>query len=185
MPRFVALFRGINVGKAKRIAMADLRALLAKLGYRDVSTLLNSGNALFTAEDTATDQLATRIRGEVAKHLKVDALVVVKSAADIAAIVKGNALAELADDPSRLLVAVANDHSCIAALKKYSRQNWGTEQIHVNRHAAYLWCAQGILESKVVVALMGDLKDQGTTRNWATLSKLHASLSGTERTKGS
>ena len=36
MPRYVALFRGINVGKAKRIAMADLRVLLGKLGYTDV-----------------------------------------------------------------------------------------------------------------------------------------------------
>ena len=48
MPRYVALFRGINVGKAKRIAMADLRTLLDKLGYTDVRTLLNSGNAVFT-----------------------------------------------------------------------------------------------------------------------------------------
>src|ERR1043165_6840469 len=48
MPRYVALFRGINVGKAKRIAMADLRKLLEKLGYTAVATLLNSGNAIFT-----------------------------------------------------------------------------------------------------------------------------------------
>ena len=185
MTRYVALFRGINVGKAKRIAMADLRALLAKLGYGDVSTLLNSGNALFTTDATSADLLAARIRGEVAKHLKVDALVIVKSAADIAAIVKGNVLAAIADDPSRLLVAVANDHTRIAALKKYTRETWGAEQIHVNRHAAYLWCAQGILESKVVEALLGSLKDQGTTRNWATINKLHVLLSGTARTNGS
>ncbi len=38
VPRYVALFRGINVGKAKRIAMADLRVLLGKLGYTDVQT---------------------------------------------------------------------------------------------------------------------------------------------------
>ena len=36
MPRYVALFRGINVGKAKRIAMAHLRALLAKLGFSEI-----------------------------------------------------------------------------------------------------------------------------------------------------
>jgi uncharacterized protein (DUF1697 family) len=62
MPRYVALFRGINVGKAKRIAMGDLRELLGKLGYADVATLLNSGNAVFTgnAEPAATH--AARIR---------------------------------------------------------------------------------------------------------------------------
>ena len=46
--RQVALIRGINVGRAKRVAMADLRALVEGLGYRDVDTLLNSGNVVFT-----------------------------------------------------------------------------------------------------------------------------------------
>jgi uncharacterized protein (DUF1697 family) len=36
VPRFVALLRGVNVGKAKRVPMAQFRELLEKLGYRDV-----------------------------------------------------------------------------------------------------------------------------------------------------
>ena len=50
--RYIALWRGINVGKAKRLAMADLKALLAELGATDVATLLNSGNAVFDAPKT-------------------------------------------------------------------------------------------------------------------------------------
>ena len=49
MQTFIALLRGINVGKAKRLPMADLRALLVKLDYTDVATLLNSGNSVFQA----------------------------------------------------------------------------------------------------------------------------------------
>lgn len=49
MPIFVALLRGVNVGKAKRVPMAELRALLAGLGHTGVATLLNSGNAVFSA----------------------------------------------------------------------------------------------------------------------------------------
>ena len=40
MARYVALLRGINVGRNKRIPMADLRELLTSLGYTDVKTLL-------------------------------------------------------------------------------------------------------------------------------------------------
>lgn len=47
MPRFVALLRGVNVGKGKRVPMAELRKVLTALDYRDVQTLLNSGNAVF------------------------------------------------------------------------------------------------------------------------------------------
>src|SRR5262245_18172142 len=84
MPRYVALFRGINVGKAKRIAMADLRALLEELGYRDVKTLLNSGNAVFGGRAAPADRHAARIRAAVAKQLGVDALVIIKSAEEVA-----------------------------------------------------------------------------------------------------
>ena len=47
MPTHIALLRGINVGRAKRIAMADLRVVVAELGHTNVRTLLNSGNVVF------------------------------------------------------------------------------------------------------------------------------------------
>ena len=50
MPMFVALLRGINnIGKSKRISMAELRELVSGLGYTEVVTLLNSGNVVFRA----------------------------------------------------------------------------------------------------------------------------------------
>jgi uncharacterized protein (DUF1697 family) len=177
MTRYVALFRGINVGKAKRIAMADLRALFEKLGYTQVRTLLNSGNAVFTAPAAAPMAIAATIRAAVASKLGVDALVIVKSAQDIGAIIRGNALVKVATDPSRLLVAVAADAKAIAAVRKFSALRIGEEQVHVNAHAAYLWCANGILESKVAEQLLRELKETGSTRNWATMNKIHALLS--------
>src|SRR4029453_16118777 len=100
MPRYVALFRGINVGKAKRIAMADLRTLFGKLGFTGVRTLLNSGNAVFTAAAEPAGALADRIRQAVHKKLGVDARVIVKSGKDIADIIKGNAIGPVATDGS-------------------------------------------------------------------------------------
>jgi hypothetical protein len=44
----------------------------------------------------------------------------------------------------------------------------------VGKYAAYLWCANGILESQVSVALFKGLNNTVTTRNWATLTKIHA-----------
>jgi uncharacterized protein (DUF1697 family) len=174
MSKYVALFRGINVGKAKRIAMADLRALLAGLGYADVATLLNSGNAVFSSASGTADSHAKRIRAAVLAELDVDALVIVKSARQIAAVIDGNALAALATDPARLLVALVNSAQALAAVEALARRDWGDEAMHVGKDAAYLWCANGILESKAAVALLKGLGQTGTTRNWATLGKLHA-----------
>jgi uncharacterized protein (DUF1697 family) len=174
MPRYVALFRGINVGKAKRIAMADLRTLLGKLGYTEVQTLLNSGNAVFTGDAEAGGKHAGRIREAVLKKLGVDALVIVKSGKDVAAIVAGNELGDVAHDHSRLLVAFTNETRALNSLKALAETPWGEEKIHVGKHAAYLWCAHGILESKAAAVLLKGLEGTGTTRNWATLNKIHA-----------
>ena len=176
MPRYVALFKGINVGKAKRIAMEDLRTLLGKLGYTDVQTLLNSGNAVFTAAAEPTAKLAEHIRQAVLKKTGVDALVIVKSAKDMAAIVAGNEIGKVATDPSRLLVAVISENKALKAVEALAGEAWGHERIHVGKHAAYLWCANGILESEALDALLKGLKGTGTTRNWATLNKIHALL---------
>lgn len=46
MAEYVALMRGIDVGRAKRVAMSDLRELLEGLGYGAVRTLLNCGNSV-------------------------------------------------------------------------------------------------------------------------------------------
>jgi uncharacterized protein (DUF1697 family) len=172
--RYVALFRGINVGKAKRIAMADLRALLVRLGYAEVQTLLNSGNAVFTGDAAPANQHAARIRAAVAKKLRVDALVIVKAARDMKAIIAGNELVSIATDGSRLLVAVMNDNKHLAPLRTLAAKEWGDEKIHVGKCAAYLWCANGILESQAAVALLKNLESIGTTRNWSTLNKIHA-----------
>jgi uncharacterized protein (DUF1697 family) len=175
--RYVALFRGINVGKAKRIAMADLRALLSKLGYTEVQTLLNSGNAVFTGDSAPATKHAKQIRQAVLRKTGVDAMVIVKSAKDIAAVIAGNELGSEADDHSRMLVALCNDAKSLAAVRKLASQPWGNEKLHVGKHAAYLWCANGILESKVAGALLKGLEGNGTTRNWATLNKIHALVS--------
>jgi hypothetical protein len=60
MTECIALLRGINVGRAKRIAMADLRGLFVDLGHKEVRTLLNSGNVLFQCARPNTGKLALR-----------------------------------------------------------------------------------------------------------------------------
>lgn len=166
--RHVALWRGINVGKAKRLAMADLKALLADLGATNVATLLNSGNAVFDSrKKLGADQIRTAVR----ERLGVDAAVILKTAAEWAAIAAGHGIAE-ADDPSRLLVAItAHDEALRAAAGITAASG---ERFVVTAHAAYLWCGNGILESKAAAALLKQLGEAGTTRNWATVEKINA-----------
>jgi uncharacterized protein (DUF1697 family) len=172
--RQIALLRGINVGRAKRVAMADLRTLLTDLGYSDVTTLLNSGNVVFTAPNSTTSASAARIEAALAAELGVTSRVTVLDAAEMADVVAENALLEIADDPSRLLVVVPTNPADRRLLEPLLNQDWAPEALAVGTRAAYIWCAAGILASRLAATVGRVLGDAATTRNWATISKLHA-----------
>lgn len=174
MPRYVALLKGVNVGGNNRVPMADWKALLSKLGCKDIATLLNSGNAVFTSSERSANTLGEKIRRSIATTLGVDVPVVVKSSVDMSAIIAGNALSTLATDASSLLVAFAQDRKILADLTAIKPLLVGKEQLHIGADAAYLWCADNIRDSKAAAALLGKAGRNITTRNWATVMKIVA-----------
>ena len=178
MPTLIALLRGINVGNAKRVAMADLRKLIERLGYTDVRTPLNSGNVVFTSASADTAKVAKRIEQALAEETGVSARVLIVTAADLATAVKQNPLLIIADNPSRLLVAFLADPADLAGLKPLLKQDWGTEKLAIGSRAAYFWLPEGIIDSKIFAILSKRPSGDVTTRNWATVQKLHALAGG-------
>jgi uncharacterized protein (DUF1697 family) len=174
MPRFAALLRGVNVGKANRLPMADFKQLLLRLGYTDVATLLNSGNAVFTNPDESAANHANQIAGALAETLGLKVSVVVKSSGELAAAVAGNPITVPEADHSKFLVAFANDRAALQALDGLQAVIEPPERLAVGPEAAYLYCASGLLDSKAGAALLGKVGKSVTTRNWATTLKLLA-----------
>lgn len=172
--RHIALLRGINVGKAKRVSMEDLRALVADVGYLDVRTLLNSGNVVFTVRPSDRSNAAARIEKAIASRCGFSSRVTVLTAAELAGIVQTNPLRKVATDFSRLLVAVLAASSDRSLLKPLLDQAWSPDALAIGKRAAYLWCANGVLESALAKAANRALGDAITMRNWTTLLKLNA-----------
>jgi uncharacterized protein (DUF1697 family) len=171
---FIALLRGINVGKAKRVAMADLRTLVEGLGYGSVRTLLNSGNVVFTAPKSAAKDAGPKIEKAIATKLGVTSRVTVIDATTLAAAIVSNPLSKVAKEPRLLLVAVfasAADRSLMAPLTK---QKWAPEALAVGDRVAYLWVPNGQIESPLAIATWKALGDRVTARNMATMLKLKA-----------
>jgi uncharacterized protein (DUF1697 family) len=172
MPIYVALLRGINVGKAKRIAMADLRSLLGGLGYTDVVTLLNSGNAIFSAPKGSAASHAAVISKQIAAELGLEVPVLVKTSKELALSISECPFSIIEADHSRFIVAFAQDKMGLEAVKAIESLIEPDELFALGRSAAYLYCASGILESKAGKALLGKVGKGVTTRNWATVLKL-------------
>jgi uncharacterized protein (DUF1697 family) len=172
--RYIVLLRGVNVGRAKRIAMADLRKLIADLGYEHVRSVLNSGNVVFTGPAKPHDMVAAEIEEALVLKLGVAARTLVLDCRELQAIMSSNPLLELATDHARLLTFILAGPHAREAIEALCGQDWHPGAMALGERAAYVWCPSGILDSTAAAALGKQLGDATTARNWATLSKLHA-----------
>tara|TARA_Y100000815_G_scaffold168850_1_gene153239 strand:+ start:4704 stop:5243 length:540 start_codon:yes stop_codon:yes gene_type:complete len=98
---WIALLRGVNVGGANKLPMADFRALLSAQGFGDVATYIQSGNAVFLAEGTP-DALSGIIRDGIAARFgfRPDVIVLPLDALDGA--LAANPFPEADDAPNQL-----------------------------------------------------------------------------------
>lgn len=176
---YVAFLRGINVGRAKRIAMADLRVLVEGLGYTGVRSVLNSGNVVFRAAGTTAQQAAEAIEEALVLKLGVAARVFVLDREEVGAIVDGNPLLDVASNHSRLFVFLLGTAAQRDKLAVLDSRDWGCERLALGERAAYVWCPDGMLVSAAATSLGKLLGDGSTSRNWNTLLKLHTLCSET------
>ena len=158
--------------------MADLQALVEDLGYRDVRTVLNSGNVVFTVPGKATGSAGARIERAIEKRLGISSRVTVLTAVELANLVAGNPLGAVVNNPSRLLVTVFAKPADRARLDSLARTDWAPEALAIGERVAYIWCPDGILKSRVMEGVSRLLGDAATSRNWATMTKLHALMQG-------
>ncbi|MGI8550837.1 MAG: DUF1697 domain-containing protein [Dehalococcoidia bacterium] len=174
--RQVAFLRGINVGRNKRIAMADLRQLLTGLGYSDVTTYLQSGNAIFSTTATRRDVCAA-IEESLVRVLEIEAKVVVRTHAELVATVAADPFCDVAMDPAKHLVGFLSrepDVERIEALCGFAGAV-GSEsyQLRIVGNHLYLWCPRGVLDSLFSTVNWDQRLGVVTTmRNWNTVTKL-------------
>ena len=176
---YVALLRGVNnAGTARRVAMADIRALFEDLGFRDVRTLLNSGNVVFSVPTKRRGDVRARIEKALASKLGFACPVIILSADEVATAVRDNPLSHVATNPSHLLVLVPQVPSDLRRLKPLLKERWAPEALALGSRVAYLWCANGVAKSPIWAAVDRALERTGTARNIATLTKAVALVEG-------
>ena len=182
MPTYVALIRGINVGGRNKVAMADLRSVVASIGHTDVSTYIQSGNVIFTASDKDTTALATALEKAIANELDVRPRVVVLSRDELAKVVDAN---PYPDEPNpRLVHAIfltdapsAEQKKAVAAAEQKVREKGNTDTATFVGRTLFLHTPGGFGTSELAAILSRSSGGKasapvGTARNWATITKL-------------
>ena len=182
MTRCVALLRGVNVGGRQKIAMADLRAAIIGLGHREVSTYLQSGNAVF-APGTARgdpDGMARDIEAALEREFGLSTRVVVRDGDDVRRVVEANPLAGVATDPARLLVTFLSRPVDPDRLAGLVPATYAPDLFRAGEREVYVWCPEGVRNTRLTHAFFEKVLNEGvvaTARNWNTVTKLLALLS--------
>lgn len=176
MTTYVALLRGVNVGKAKRVPMATLRELLGGLGYTDAATLLNSGNAVFGGEGAQRPpaEVAAQISEAIRDALGFEVPVVVLTAAELDGVVAEMPFQVGEEEHPRLLVIFAQEPAELDGAEAIEAVLDPAERFARGSRAAYLHCAKGIANSQAASVPIGRSGKGLTTRNLATVLKLQA-----------
>jgi uncharacterized protein (DUF1697 family) len=170
---YVALLRGINVGGNKMVSMAQLREMLAKLGFEDAKTLLQSGNAVFRGKSTPTPKLEQQLESAMTKHFGMSCDYHIRTAAELDAAIEANPLkAEARKDPSHLLLHFFKAPLDPAKVKAAQAAITGPELVRCDGRHMYMFYPAGVGTSKADVVVGKTIGVRGTARNWNTVLKL-------------
>lgn len=174
MSRVVALLRGINLGPNRRVGMAQLRELVETLGYDDVRTHLQSGNVVFTTSDDPADAGRAFERG-IGERFGLDVDVIVRTRAELEAVVAENPLADVATNPSRYFVAFLARAADDGELAPLVSDDFAPDELRARRRELYIWCPNGMRDSRLMrIVTGGRLAPTATVRNWNTVTRLLA-----------
>ncbi|MGZ3118477.1 DUF1697 domain-containing protein [Streptomyces sp. H62] len=178
---YAALLRGVNVGGARKLPMAELRALLADLGHDRVSTYLQSGQAVFASGGGDEESLAAELSSAIGKRFGFAVDVLVRDHAYLQGIADACPFPAADLEAKQLHVTYFSapvDEERFAAI---DRAGFLPEEFRLTDRALYLYAPEGLGRSKLAEALARPRVNKGltaTTRNWNTVVELVEMTSG-------
>lgn len=123
MTRYALLLRGVNVGTKNSLPMAELRAMLAKLGFNDAQTYVQSGNAVFGTK-LSEDALTKGIEHALEDYMGRPIATTLRTLEEVKSIIDGSPFAKVATKPAYLCVTFWSHAPAKAEVAPLQAQEW-------------------------------------------------------------
>jgi uncharacterized protein (DUF1697 family) len=171
---YVSLFRGINVGGNRKVAMKDLKEMHEALGFGDVVHYIQSGNVVFTSDDTNVQDIQQRIERSFEQKFGFATAGIVRNSNELDEIIEKNPFRNQPDRESKWIVVMfLATHADPMAEEALHKVYTGPEEIFVLGQEVYIYYPGGIGNSKLTNSFLEKkLKTVGTARNLNTVLKL-------------
>ena len=152
--------------------MPALRELLSGAGLQDVRTYLQSGNVVVSS-DVAPEQLADDCRALISEHVGFDVPVIVRTDAELEAVLDENPLGDVATEPKRYWVSFLDAPVAPEGVQRLEAIAQGGERVVSAGRELYAWLPDGAARSKLASAMAAPARGvTATARNWATVTAL-------------
>lgn len=175
MTIMVALLRGVNVGGRAKVAMADVRAAVEACGYTDVRSYIQSGNLVFSVPGrSSVTTVAGKLQRAIADATSVQPEVIVRTRAELAAVVDANPFLARGEDPAHLHVVLTQAPMGRAGLASLDLAAYAPEEAVAVGTALYLRLPSGIGRSTLAADLARQKGPPGTSRTWRTITRVLA-----------
>lgn len=171
--RWVALFRGINVGGNNKLPMAELRDLATGLGFTDVATYIQSGNLLFSAPGTP-EAIEARLADGVASRFGFRPVILLCTVTEVESALAANPFAERVTEGKQLHLYFLDgpaDGFDEAVLRQLAVDG---EDFALIGGIFYLYARDGIGRSKLAEKLPRHLPARHSARNLNTVQAILA-----------
>lgn len=172
--KYIVLLRGINVGGRNKLPMADLRELLRKNGYHNITTYIQSGNIILSSNNNA-NTINNHIKDLLHKTFNYTIAVITLTVAEINACFTNNPFLDTENDGKFLHVTFLNNAPSKALIPLLNINTQANETYKIIDKFVYLYTPDGFAKTKFTnTQFEKKLNTEATTRNWKTVGKLVA-----------
>jgi uncharacterized protein (DUF1697 family) len=172
MPRWIALFRGINVGGNNLLPMKELVRHLEALKLKNVRTYIQSGNVVFDSGEKNATALATKISKRIEREHGFRPQVLLISREELASAIQANPFPQAVADPKSLHFFFLEKPAAKANIEALNKAKAPTESYVLKGGVFFLHAPEGVGRSKLAATAERHLGVAATARNYRTVEKL-------------
>jgi len=175
MDKVVVFLRGVNMAGHNKIKMADLQRLFVKLGYKDATTYIQSGNVVFTAgTGESPEALEDKISNAIKMEFSLDIVSMVRTASEMEAIIKSNPYIPGQNaDPSKVATLILKHRPGNEQVARMDDVNYPPDKFFISGKEIFIYCPDGFGKTKLYTNFFENrMKVSGTARNWNSITIL-------------
>lgn len=174
--RYLALFRGINVGGKNIVKMKELRELFIEFDFEDVRSYIQSGNILFTS-DKEINEFSLAVNDAFTEKFGFSVQIIYRTKSEMLEMIDN-----LPFTVAEIVEAEKKDPKIAHLYAYFSEQEIENQELSligeraVVRSKTIFYFTEKSIRFSKLISQLNKLSDGLTARNWKTVLKLVALL---------